>query len=195
MCQLHSVSVWIFWIQTAHGTTMPACCREDIHTPTCFTLSLLNLPGLGAHWCAETEKGDSPILGGFNELSSLRATVNHHSLPPSWFSTFQLCLHFLSSLFSSLLLTIHPSNIKARELGFITRGIRQAFPQSGPLPHLQGDHKHFSLVSLGLSCPRSRFNPTCKPSTIFVKMSSSLLHKSSLFPKSRSSATSPKSLP
>lgn len=138
---------------------MPACCREDIHTPTCFTLSLLNLPGLSAHWCAETEKGDSPFLGGFNELSSLRATVNHHSLFPSWFSTFQLCLHFLSSLFSFLLLTIHPSNIKARELGFITRGIRQAFPQSAPLPHLQGDREHFLLVSLGLSCPEPVLTP------------------------------------
>lgn len=69
-------------------------------------------------------KETAPSLGGFNELSSLRATVNHHSLPPSWLSTFQLCLHFLSSLF--LLLTRHPSNIKVRELGFITRGIRQA---------------------------------------------------------------------
>ena len=70
-------------------------------------------------------KETAPSLGGFNELSSLRATVNHHSLPTSWFSTFQLWLHFLSSLFS-LLLTIHPSNIKVRELGFITRSIWQA---------------------------------------------------------------------
>ena len=91
-------------------------------------------------------KETAPSLGGFNELSSLRATVNHHSLPPSWLSTFQLCLHFLSSLF--LLLTIHPSNIKVRELGFITRGIRQA----GRRTHFL----HFLSLPYFLTCKRGQ---------------------------------------
>lgn len=148
--------------------------------------------------CWRQRKETAPSLGGFNELSSLRATVNHHSYPQ--LSAFHLPTVPSLPLLSFLLLTRHPSNIKVRELGFNTRGIRQAgrrvtfpsfSPQSAPLPHLQGDFVSTSHWSALVShAPEAKVYPTCKPSAIFVKMSPSLLHKSSLFSKSRSSATS-----
>lgn len=62
--QLHSASIWFYWIQALDKTVMPACCTEIRDTQMC-RLELVGFQGLSPQFCAQR----APSQEGF--ISSL----------------------------------------------------------------------------------------------------------------------------
>lgn len=61
--QLHSASIWFYWIQALDKTVMPACCTEIRDTQMC-RLELVCFQGLSPQFCAQR----APSQEGFKAL-------------------------------------------------------------------------------------------------------------------------------
>lgn len=168
-----------FWIQAGHETTVPACCREAIHTHTCLTMSLLDLPGPWSpllHWeRGRRESFFRRVLWALINKSSqsVPSLLTHQAV----FCFLPTTLWFFSSLFSFLPFITHPSNNKMRvKLHFDRCEVSKeedwfpSFPNSAQIPYLQVTMSSSHWSALSLSSSKSWVYPICKPAAIlFLK--------------------------